>query len=205
MATDTRQRIIEAAYACVARWGIAKTTMDDAAREADVSRATVYRVFPGGRDQLIDEVIAWATVQFFLRLYEQVRDAASLEQVMESGIRFAHQAIVEHDVLQRVMQTEPDRLLPALTVESNRIRAGIADFLGPYLERRGVAPGVDPVEAADFLARMVMSYMSSPGRWDLDDPAQVAQLVRAELLAGVVRPEPGPREAGGPGPARRDC
>ena len=49
-----------------------------------------------------------------------------------------------------------------------------------------MAEGVDLKEAADFLARMVLSYMSAPGRWDLDDPAQVAQLVRAELLAGVV-------------------
>jgi hypothetical protein len=45
---------------------------------------------------------------------------------------------------------------------------------------------VDLEEAADFLARMVLSYMSAPGRWDLDDPDQVAQLVRAELLAGVI-------------------
>jgi hypothetical protein len=33
--------------------------------------------------------------------------------------------------------------------------------------------------------------MAAPGRWDLDDPVQVAQLVRRELLAGVVAgPEP---------------
>ena len=99
---------------------------------------------------------------------------------------FAHRSIVEHEVLQRVMQTEPDKLLPALTVESNRIRQGIAEFLVPYLEQRGVAAGVDLNQAADFLARMVLSYMASPGRWDLDDPEQVAQLVRAELLPGVV-------------------
>jgi hypothetical protein len=110
---------------------------------------------------------------------------------MERGIMFAHRSIVEHEVLQRVMQTEPEKLLPTLTVESNRIRAGIAEFLVPYLEHRGVAEGVDLVEASDFLARMVLSYMSAPGRWDLDDPDQVAQLVRAELLAGVVSgPEP---------------
>jgi hypothetical protein len=96
------------------------------------------------------------------------------------------------------MQTEPEKLLPTLTVESNRIRAGIAEFLVPYLEQRGVAEGVDLAEAADFLARMVLSYMSAPGRWDLDDPGQVAQLVRAELLAGVVSgPEP---RADGPVP-----
>jgi AcrR family transcriptional regulator len=186
---DTRQRILEATYACVARWGIAKTTVEDAAREAKVSRATVYRVFPGGRDELVSAVIAWATLEFFARLYEQVRGAESLEQVMERGIMFAHRSIIEHEVLQRVMQTEPETLLPALTIESVRIRDGIAVFLEPYLEQRGVVVGVDLKEAADFLARMVISYMSAPGRWDLEDPAQVAQLVRAELLAGVVGPE----------------
>ena len=186
---DTRQRILAATYACVARWGIAKTTVEDAAREAKVSRATVYRVFPGGRDELVSAVIAWATLEFFARLYEQVRGAESLEQVMERGIMFAHRSIIEHEVLQRVMQTEPETLLPALTIESVRIRDGIAVFLEPYLEQRGVVVGVDLKEAADFLARMVISYMSAPGRWDLEDPAQVAQLVRAELLAGVVGPE----------------
>jgi hypothetical protein len=105
---------------------------------------------------------------------------------MERGIAFAHRSILEHVVLQRVMQTEPEKLLPALTVESNRIRQGIAGFLVPYLEQRGVAEGVDTGEAADFLARMVLSYIAAPGRWDLDDPVQVAQLVEAELLAGIV-------------------
>ena len=183
---DTRQRIIEATYACVARWGLAKTTVEDAARGAKVSRATVYRTFPGGRDELISATVSWATRQFFVRLFEHVQDAGSLEQVMERGIMFAHRAIVEHDVLQRVMQTEPEKLLPALTVESIRIRQSIAAFLVPYLSERGVARGVDPDEAADFLARMVLSYMSAPGRWDLDDPDQVAELVESELLAGVV-------------------
>jgi AcrR family transcriptional regulator len=191
---DTRQRILEATYACVARWGLAKTSVEDAAREAKVSRATVYRTFPGGREELISAVVAWAMLEFFIRLYEQVQDATSLEQVMERGIMFAHRSIVEDEVLQRVMQTEPEKLLPTLTFESIRIRQAIADFLVPFLEQRGVAAGVDLKEAADFLARMVLSYMSAPGRWDLDDPAQVAQLVQAELLAGVVvGPEPGGR------------
>jgi AcrR family transcriptional regulator len=195
---DNRQRILEATYACVARWGMAKTTVEDAAREAKVSRATVYRTFPGGRDELISAVVNWATLEFFGRLYEQVQGADSLETVMERGIMFAHRSIVEHEVLQRVMQTEPEKLLPALTFESNRIRRGIAEFLVPYLDQRGVVAGVDLGEAADFLARMVLSYMSAPGRWDLDDPAQVAQLVRAELLAGVVAvPSPAPTGVSG--------
>jgi AcrR family transcriptional regulator len=185
---DTRQRIVEAAYACVARRGVAKTTIDDVAREAGMSRATVYRAFPGGRDEVINATVAWATLDFFGRLYERIQGADSLEEVMERGIMFAYRSIVEHEVLQRVMQTEPDKLLPILTVESNRIRDGIAAVLAPYLQERGLAAGVDLGDAADFLARMVLSYISAPGRWDLDDPVQVARLVRSELLAGVVVP-----------------
>ena len=40
-----------------------------------MSRATVYRAFPGGRDELIDAVVSWATLEFFARLYEQVQGA----------------------------------------------------------------------------------------------------------------------------------
>jgi AcrR family transcriptional regulator len=183
---DIRGRIIVATYACVARWGLAKTTVEDAAREAKVSRATIYRYFPGGRDQLIHDVVAWEFFAFFERLYNEVHGSKCLEEVMERGIRFAHRSIQEHEVLQRVMQTEPEILLPTLTLESNRIREGIAAFLLPYLQQHGLAEEVDPNEAADFLARMVLSYMGSPGRWDLDDPDQVTQLVRSELLAGIV-------------------
>jgi AcrR family transcriptional regulator len=182
---EVRERILQATYDCVARWGLAKTTIEDAAREARVSRATVYRYFPGGRDELIGAVVRWEFARFFLRLYEEVHEAETLEEVMERGLVFAHNAILEHEVLQRILQTEPEILLPNLTVEANRTHDLVSAFLAPYLVRHGVAEGTDLDRAADFLARMVLSYIGSPGRWDLDDPAQVARLVRAELLAGI--------------------
>jgi AcrR family transcriptional regulator len=169
----------------VARWGLAKTTVEDAARAAGVSRATVYRYFPGGRDELVSAVVHWEFARFFLRLYEEVQDAETLEEVMERGLIFAHKAILEHEVLQRILQTEPEILLPRMTVEANDTHNMVAAFLTPYLVRHGMAEGTDLERAADFLARMVLSYIGSPGRWDLNDPEQVARLVRAELLAGI--------------------
>jgi AcrR family transcriptional regulator len=174
--SDVRERLLQATYDCVARWGLAKTTVEDAAHEAGVSRATVYRYFPGGRDELIGAVVGWEFARFFLRLYEEV---------MERGLVFAHNAILEHEVLQRILQTEPEILLPRMTVEANETHKLVAAFLAPYLVRHGMEKGSDLDKAADFLARMVLSYIGSPGRWDLNDPEQVARLVRAELLAGI--------------------
>jgi AcrR family transcriptional regulator len=182
---EVRERILKATYDCVARWGLAKTSIEDAAREAKVSRATIYRYFPGGRDELIGAVVQWEFMRFFLRLYEEVHDADTLEEVMERGLVFAHNAIIEHEVLQRMLVTEPERLLPHMTVSANSTHSLVAAFLSPYLIRHGMSEGAELDRAADFLARMVLSYISSPARWDLNDPEQVARLVRAELLAGI--------------------
>ena len=181
-----RQRILEATYACVARWGLSKTTVEDAAREAGLSRATVYRYFPGGRDELVDAVVSWQYLVFFGRLYEEVQGSTSLEEVLERGLAFARTALLDHEVLQKVLDTEPDVLVPKLTVESARTVGLIAAFLVPYLHEHGVDHEVDVHDAADFVARMLLSYIASPGHWDLGDPGQLSALVRGELLAGVV-------------------
>jgi AcrR family transcriptional regulator len=183
---EVRQRILEATYACVARWGVSKTTVEDAAREAGLSRATIYRYFPGGRDELIDAVVSWQFLEFFRRLYDEVNGAASLEEVLERGLVFARRQVLAHEVLQKVLETEPDVLLPKLTVESNRTVGLISGFLVPYLQEHGLPEGVAVHEAADFLARMILSYISAPGHWDLGDPDEVRKLVRVELLPGVV-------------------
>ena len=75
--------------------------------------------------------------------------------------------------------------LAKTTVEANETHKLVATFLEPYLVRHGMAEGAELSTAADFLARMVLSYIGSPGRWDLNDPEQVARLVRAELLAAI--------------------
>ena len=83
----------------------------------------------------------------------------------------------------------PPRQLVSTLVDMVESGTGGAAYYADVLEeivRLAVeAPGGPPAGAADFLARMVLSYIASPGRWDLTDPEQVALLVRSELLAGI--------------------
>lgn len=188
-----RERVLEGAYECVARFGIAKTTIEDVVKESGVSRATVYRVFPGGKDQLLRAAVGWEMARFFGRLADAVAGAPDFASLVESGLIYAHTAVHGHEVLQKVLITEPERLLPLLTVEQERPLEFITAFLLPYLEREQeagrVRDGVELAESADFVARMILSLIGSHGDWDLDDPAQVHSLVRGQLLAGILTTE----------------
>lgn len=183
---DVRERILAATYECVAVHGLAGTTVEDAARQAGVSRATVYRHFPGGREELVRDTIARETTQFFLRLAEAVADADDFADVVTRSILHAHRAIAEHEVLERLLRSESGRLVPIITVETSRLLPLIGRFLHPYLEQERLREGLSVEEAGEYVARMVLSHINAQGRWDLDDPAQVAELVRTEVLAGVL-------------------
>ena len=184
-ANDTRTRLLEATYECIARDGLAATSLEDAARGAGVSRATLYRYFPGGREELLAAVIQWETTRFFVRLTEAVAEAPDLEAVLVDGIVFAHRSIEEHEVLQRLLGTEAELLTPRLTMDGPRILNLLRSFFVGRFGSHELREGLAPQEAAEYVARMTLSFISSPGRWDLDDPEQVRALVRSEILAGV--------------------
>ena len=183
MADDRRERILQAAFTCVGRYGLAKTTVEDAARAAGLSRATVYRYFPGGRDQLVREVVSWEAGRFFGRLAQAVSGAGDLPSLLEEALVFAHAAVESHEVLQKVLQTEPELLLAQLTVEGDRLVGLVRAFLLPSFAGVALPPGTTAEEVADYVARMILSFIESPGGWDLTDRAQVRELVRTELLA----------------------
>ena len=187
---EPRERVLAATYACVARFGMGKTTVEDVVKESGVSRASIYRLFPGGKDQLLRETVGWEMNHFFARLAEAVYEAPDFASLLEEGLVFAHRSIQEHEVLRKVLETEPERLLPLITVEQHRVLDFITAFLLPYLEREEragrVRPGVDLEATTEYVARLVLSLIGSPGRWDMDDPEQVHVLVREELLGGIL-------------------
>src|SRR5205814_6413277 len=83
------QRVIDAALRCIARWGIGKTTLDDVAREASCSRATIYRLFPGGKDALLAATTRGELGRFFSGLARTFDEAADLDDLLVGGILYA--------------------------------------------------------------------------------------------------------------------
>src|SRR5438067_4923850 len=106
------QRIVDATLRCIARWGVAKTTLDDVAREASCSRATIYRLFPGGKDALLGAVTRTELDRFFTGLAQRFDEARDLEELLVGGTVYASRALASHEALQFVLAHEPEVVLP---------------------------------------------------------------------------------------------
>ncbi|MGI8663920.1 MAG: TetR/AcrR family transcriptional regulator [Acidimicrobiales bacterium] len=190
MRVEPRDRVLEATVACAGRVGIERITVEEVARDAGVSRATVYRWFPGGREQLIEEGVTWEVGRFLSRLARAVEHAPDLATRLELGLAFARRAFERHEVLQRLLATEPGGLLPQLQATVPLALAVLRDYVADLLRGERLRPGVDLDEAAEFLARTFASVFTSPGSVDLDDPGVVRDLVRGRMLAGILATSP---------------
>jgi AcrR family transcriptional regulator len=180
-----RTRILESTYDTVARQGMGTTSIEDVARDAGVSRATIYRYFPGGRDEVFEAVVQWETERFFARLAQEIAGAPDVESLLVEALYCGRKAIEEHAVLQKVLEAEPGQLVPKLTAGTMEILTVLRAFLVSRLIDH-LPDGIDPEAAGDYVGRMLLSFIASPGRWDLSNREQVRTLVRSELIAGLV-------------------
>src|SRR5688572_13526843 len=105
-------RITRAALRCIARWGVAKTTLDDIAREAGCSRATVYRTFPGGKDVVVEALVREELGLFFSHLAADLDEAGDLESLLVTALTSSYRAIRDHEALQFLLAHEPEVVLP---------------------------------------------------------------------------------------------
>jgi len=184
-ADDLERTMVEAALRCVARWGFAKTTLDDIAREARVSRATAYRVFPGGKERLLDTVLHHEIGRLFHEAETEVAAAATLEELLCTGIRLSMQMLTGHQVLQYMLVHEPAVVLPHFAFHRlDVVLAYAAELSSPHLARFLPDEAVRP--AAELVARIVLSYSFNPSdQLDPNDPASIRRLVRTYLLPAM--------------------
>ena len=117
-AEAARDRLIEAADACIERFGLAKTTVEDIAAEAKVSRATIYRYFPN-RDDLILSVL----LSSLSRSME--RDLGDFFVDADTPARFGEALVQSAAYLLDAIRHDP-RLEPLLDRETGGLSATIS-------------------------------------------------------------------------------
>jgi AcrR family transcriptional regulator len=113
-------RILDATLEQAELVGIRRTTMEDVARRSGVGRATLYRRFPT-KDALIDALVL-AEARRYLDGSAQARSrAATLEDRLVYGTVFTVTFLREHTLLKKLLRTEPETILPSLTIDAGAI------------------------------------------------------------------------------------
>lgn len=179
-------RIIAATLCCIARWGLAKTTLEDVARMAGCSRATVYRLFPGGKDALVATVARGEVTRVVAAILGPLEEAATLEDLLVAGLTEAARQVMGHPALTFLLAHEPEAVVPWLAFQQgNELLRFAAGAAAPLLSRF-LAPG-DAGRAAEWSVRVLLAFSLCPAPGvDLTDESSTRSLVSTFLLPGLV-------------------
>jgi AcrR family transcriptional regulator len=180
----TRARAVAATLRCFARYGVSKTTVDDVARETGCSRATLYRAFSGGKDEIVEAVVASEVARFFGTLGEAMRDSPDLEELLVRAMASAWAQISGHEALGFLVAHEPEVVWPHVAFSQlDRVLDVAGAFFEPYL--RSWLGAEDARRVGEWVARLVLSHLVSPPAEGGPDEALARRLVRAFVLPGV--------------------
>lgn len=184
--SSQRVRIVDATLRCLARQGLAKTTVDDIAREAGISRATLYRTFPGGKESVIAGVVDTEAARFFSAVAVAMGDAYDLEDVLVAGMVEAATRLSSHEALCYLFEHEPGTVLPHLAFSRmDGLLQSVGDMAAPFFAR-WLEPD-QAARAAEWAVRIVLSYLCMPdAEVDLTDPDSARWVARRFVLPGVL-------------------
>lgn len=190
MRPSAEDRVLDAVKSCCERFGIDKVTIDDIAASSGVSRATIYRLFPGGRDVLFEALRVRELNEFFDVLTAETAGIDMFDEMVVQLIVVATRELRADEHLALMLASEPGDVLSQLTVDGvpRIIRVATAYLLPmmtPYLPRRRAMPFID------LLVRLTISYFLAPSEHvDLGDPVSARLFLRPVLDAIAVPPNP---------------
>jgi AcrR family transcriptional regulator len=173
--------ILDAARVCVDAKGFDDVTIDDVCEQAGVSRATLYRVFPGGRDVLFEALRVRGLEEFFTVLRANVEGAHSLDALLTRCVIVATTELKHDEQLAVMLATSPGETLGDLTVNGmSRIVRVATDFFVPLVKEF-----VSEDEArviVELMVRLVISFFLAPSpTFDCTNEQQVQSFIRAYL------------------------
>ncbi|MFT4125019.1 MAG: helix-turn-helix domain-containing protein [Gordonia sp. (in: high G+C Gram-positive bacteria)] len=175
-------RLLDAAETLLAERGIRGTTMAQVAELAGVSRAWLYRHFPD-KQALVGAAIIRLTDTFSAAARAELDDIDGLAAQLAAGVRIGRDAYDDPGALLLRLQTEePQEYAACAGAAVSGLVPDLAAFWRPYLARAAevgeIADGQDLDEAAEFIARVLISLGTMPGRTvDADDPASVRRQI----------------------------
>jgi AcrR family transcriptional regulator len=185
---DTGARILDAAFDTVMDIGLARLTVEEVARAASLSRQTIYRYFPS-KEHLITALVLREEERFLDGIRTAFAADPGLETALADGISFCLRFAREHPLLDRLLATDPETLLPYLTTRGAPVIRRAREVVKSLLVRKAWVRA-DLLDAAvDAATRAIISYaLTPPDRRPEDVARDLARILTLALTRKEARP-----------------
>lgn len=178
------RRILDAALEQFTTFGLRRSSVDDVAKRAGVSRVTVYRRFQS-KDGLVEACLLREGSRFFQELDSAVASLPAMEDRVVEGFAVVLRHTREHPLFGGLLRLEPEVVLPYLTVQGGPALTAATDYLTDRLRRVRQTegrPDSDPRPVAELMVRVAVSFLLNPSSCiELDDGEQTRAFARRYL------------------------
>jgi AcrR family transcriptional regulator len=177
-ADDLRTRILDRAIEAASIHGIKRMSVADVAKRAGISRPTLYKQFPS-KEALVSAAVARESERLIASVVEAAGRYDDPRRSLEAAVLAALHLTREHPLLDGVIRTEPESLIPRLVSDGGPVMtAGRRTVEQVVATKLPDLPEVAVRRLADTLLRLLVSYALNPP----DDPPEVV----AESMAGFL-------------------
>lgn len=188
-ADTVRTRLLDAAHEQFCRSGIQRSSMEEVARRANLSRVTLYRRFET-KDALVEQVLLREFRRYFDRFLVDIRSARTVADRIVLGFVSSLTAIRTNSLIGGLLDAEPT-LLAGLLVDDGRMLAIARQFVAGQLRREQQADTIsremDIDLTAEMMVRIAASFLMAPTDLvDLDDQDQLSVIARQFIVPMVV-------------------
>lgn len=183
---ETSARILDVAYELFCHMGIQRTTMEDVARRAGVSRITVYRRF-ATKAALVDRLVRREIRRYFDQFLIDIAHAETAAERVVLGFVSSLRALRTNPLIGGLMVADPNALVPSTIGDGGRTLATVRAFVAGQLRREqdagNVSRDVNVDLVAELMVRVASSFLVIPSHIiDLDDDEQLSDLARQFLV-----------------------
>ncbi|MFC6879494.1 TetR/AcrR family transcriptional regulator [Actinomadura yumaensis] len=183
----TAERVLDMALRQAEDFGMRRFTIDDLARRVGLSRVTIYRHFPK-KDLLINALLTRELHRFLSKAETVVEAQPTPVAKLTEGLVFCVVYLREHRLLNRLLRTEPEIILPYLTTQAAETVAEAREWIAGLVRAeidagRITIPAPDVDSFAELLVRMVLSLVLTPETvLPIDDEAERRRVIELYFI-----------------------
>ena len=187
---SVRDRLIDAAEECMRAKGIRATTVSEVAEAAGVSRGWLYRHFPD-KVTLLGAAIVRLNNAYWTDAHAMLASIDGLDNQMVTGIQHGRTAYDDPGaLLMKLRVEEPDEFAACAGAGVQGLVPDLADFWSRYLvaarDNGEIHPDTDIDDAAEWVARVILSLATMPGRrLDANSADELLAHVRRYVMPGL--------------------